>query len=71
MTTEEKIALIENAIEAEDLKIDTVLGDIEVWDSLAKLSIIIMFDQHFNKNIDTPVLSAFKTIGDIVNEMVD
>jgi acyl carrier protein len=69
MTQEEKIRLIENAIEAENLNQDTVLGDIDVWDSLAKLSIIVMFDNEFNKNIEVETLMSFQTVGDILKEM--
>jgi acyl carrier protein len=69
VTEEEKIALIENAIEAENLTADTELGDIDTWDSLARLSILIMFDQKFGKSVEADALASFVTVGDILSEM--
>jgi acyl carrier protein len=69
VTKEEKIALIENAIEAENLTADTALGDIDTWDSLARLSILIMLDHKFGRNVEAETLASFVTVGDIMNEM--
>jgi acyl carrier protein len=69
VTEAEKIAIIENTIETENLTADTALGDIDTWDSLARLSILIMFDQKFGKNVEAEALASFVTVGDILNEM--
>ncbi|MDR3255879.1 MAG: phosphopantetheine-binding protein [Synergistaceae bacterium] len=69
MTLEEKISLIEETIEADKLNADMELKDVDVWDSLGRLSIIIMFDQKFNKNLNAETLAAFKTVRDIADEM--
>lgn len=69
MTEKEKIELIENTIEAENLTADTVLGNIDTWDSIARLSILMMFDQKFSKNVEAETLASFVTVGDIMNEM--
>ena len=45
MTLEEKLSLLAETIEAEsnELSSDTILETLEVWDSLAKLSVLAMF----------------------------
>jgi acyl carrier protein len=69
VTDEKKIELIENTIEAENLTADTALEDIDTWDSLARLSILVMFDNTFGKNVEAETLASFVTVGDIMNEM--
>ena len=69
MTQEEKIAMIEETIEAENLTPDTELNSLDIWDSLARLSIVIMFDKRFNKNITVEQFINFRTVKDIMDEM--
>ena len=69
MTQEEKIAMIAETIEAENLTQDTELSGLDIWDSLARLSIVIMFDKRFNKNITAEQFVNFKTVKDIMAEM--
>ena len=71
MTTEEKIALIEETldVEAGTLTVDTQLADVEEWDSMTKLSVIVMFDDECDKKLTGEMIREFKTIGDIVNAM--
>jgi hypothetical protein len=51
MTNEEKMRLIEEALELEEneLKVDTVLDDIVQYDSMGKLSLIVLCDDEFDK----------------------
>ena len=71
MTTEEKIELLARTIEAVpgSLKSETVLDDLDYWDSLSKLSVLAMFGTHFDRELDLGVLRAFRTVGDILTEM--
>lgn len=39
------------------------------WDSLAALSIIVLVEDHFKKNIDTAVLKNSATLGDLLAQI--
>ena len=70
MTTQEKIALIEDVLELPGkLTVDTVLADLPEYDSMAKLSIIVMFDDELGKKLTGEELRSFKTVGDMVDKM--
>jgi acyl carrier protein len=69
MTQEEKISMIADAIEADSLTPDTELEGLDMWDSLARLSVVIMFDKNFKKNISAEKFLSFKTVKDIMDEM--
>ncbi len=68
MTNQEKINLIEDALEVEinSLTEDTLLSDLPEYDSMAKLSIIILCDEEFGKKLMGEQIRNFKTIGDIL-----
>lgn len=71
MTQEEKIAILEDVIEAESGSIaaDTPLESIGEWDSLAKLSLLAMFYERFERELPIDLLNSFVTAGDILAEM--
>ena len=52
MTNEKKMELIAEIldVDVEDISPETVLADIEEWDSVAALSFIAMMDDEFGKN---------------------
>ncbi|MFN4083105.1 MAG: acyl carrier protein [Bacteroidia bacterium] len=68
MTNEEKIALIEETLEIESgtLKPETELANIDEYDSMAKLSLIVLCDEQFNKKLTGEQIREFKTVGDIL-----
>lgn len=51
MTNQEKIKLLEEIMDLEEstLKEDTLLADIDEWDSISLLSFIAMMDDEFGK----------------------
>ena len=51
----------------EDVTLDTVLSDIEAYDSLAILSIVALADKEYNKTLKASDLSNASTIKDIVD----
>ena len=71
MTKEEKIALLEDMLELEAgaLNENTVLADVAEYDSMAKLSLIVLMDDEFNKKLTGEQIRKFKTIQDILNFM--
>lgn len=71
MTNEEKIALIEDMLEIDGgtLKANTDLSTIEEYDSMAKLSLIVLFDEECGKKLTGEQIRTFKTVGDIMSAM--
>jgi acyl carrier protein len=68
MTDQEKISLIEDTLEIEagSLTLDSELAGIEEYDSMAKLSLIVLCDEEFGKKLTGEQIRAFKTVGDII-----
>lgn len=68
MTEKEKIALLEDMLELEygTLNADMELSSIEEYDSMAKLSLIVLMDDEFNKKLTGEQIRMFKTVGDIL-----
>ena len=68
MTEKEKIALLEDMLELESgtLNSDTELSSIEEYDSMAKLSLIVLMDDEFDKKLTGEQIRMFKTVGDIL-----
>ena len=71
MTVEEKFNLLAEAmdVEPEDINENDILSDMDCWDSMTKLSIIVMFDDEFGKKITSDDIKKFVTVGDILNSM--
>lgn len=71
MTNEEKIALLEDMLELEagTLKPEMELNAIDEYDSMAKLSLIVLFDEECSKKLTGEEIRTFKTIGDILAAM--
>lgn len=69
MTKEQKITLIEETIDLESgsLTSETLLASVPEYDSMAKLSLIVLCDETFNKKLSGEQIRAFKTVGDILN----
>lgn len=67
MTTEEKIELLEELMELDegDLTEDTLLEDVEEWDSLTKLSLMGEVKRKFGKKLAATEVANFKTVKDI------
>jgi acyl carrier protein len=68
MTNEEKIALIEETLDMESgsLSPETELSTLPEYDSMAKLSLIVLCDENFNKKLSGEQIRAFNTVGDIL-----
>lgn len=68
MTNEEKIALLEDMLELEanTLTPETELADLEEYDSMAKLSLIVLMDEECDKKLTGEQIREFKTVDDIM-----
>ena len=71
MTQEEKIALLEDMLEldANTLTPETELSSIEEYDSMAKLSLIVLMDEECGKKLTGEQIREFKTIQNILDFM--
>lgn len=67
MTMEEKISMLEDIMDLDEgtLTLDSVLDDLEEWDSLSKLSLIVAAKQNFGLILKADILQGFKTVNDI------
>lgn len=68
MTQEEKITLLEETLEVDEgtLTMDALLEDIEEYDSMSKLGIIVMMDDEFGVKMTGDMFKELKTVGDII-----
>ena len=71
MTQEEKIALLEDMLELDGgtLKPETKLACIDEYDSMAKLSLIVLMDDEFSKKLTGEQIREFNTVQDILDFM--
>ena len=71
MTNEEKIAMLEEVLELDGgtLKPDMELNEIAEYDSMAKLSLIVLMDDEFDKKLTGEQIREFKTVKDILDFM--
>lgn len=71
MSEREKLALLEDMFELDegDLSADTVLEDLDEWDSMSRLSLIVLMNDEFNKKLSSDEIMTFNTIGDILAYM--
>ena len=72
MTDREKLALLEDMLELDegDLTLETVLDDVDEYDSMAKLSLIVLMEDEFDVKLSGDVIKGFETVGDILKLMV-
>lgn len=71
MDTQEKIALIEDTLDLDGgtLTPETVLAEIDEYDSMAKLSLIVMADDEFDITLTSDVIKGFVTVDDILKAL--
>lgn len=71
MELSEKLALLEDILDVDSgsLSCDQSLDDIDEWDSLSALSVVVMIKDEFNIKLTGAQVRAFKTIQDIIDVM--
>ena len=71
MTEREKLALLEDMLELEEgeLTPEMKLEDVEEFDSMARLSLVVLFDDEFSKKLAGKDIDRFQTVGDILVAM--
>lgn len=68
MDLKEKLALIEEVLDVEAgiLTPETLLTDVEEWDSIAALSLIVMLDEKFEKTVSGAQIKGLASVSDIL-----
>lgn len=68
MSEKEKISMLEETLGMDEgsLNPDIVLADLDEYDSMAKLALIVMFDDEFEKKMTGTIIKGFKTVSDIM-----
>lgn len=68
MTDKKKIELLEDLmdLEAGTLTPDTVLADLDEWDSIALISFIALMDDEFGKVVRGSAVKEQKTVSDLM-----
>lgn len=71
MDTTKKLALLEEVMELDEgtLAPEMKLGEIEEYDSMAKLSLIVLMNDEFGKKITVKEINKFATVQDILDFM--
>jgi acyl carrier protein len=69
MTEKEILNQIEDVLDVSEnsLSLEMELASISEYDSMAKLSLIVLSDDEFDKKLTAEQINDFKTVGDIVN----
>lgn len=73
MTLQEKIEFIEEIMDVDEgsLTEDTILEEVEEWDSLSTLTLTVKMKQDYDMNLTTDTIKEFVTVGDICNYIPD
>ena len=71
MTDKEKMTLLEEMFEVDEgtLKPETELNSLENWDSMMKLSLIVLVDEECGKTLKSDDMKKFVTLRDIMDYM--
>lgn len=71
MTNEEKIVILEELMEVDEgtLTPETLLSNIEEWDSVSFLSFMAMMDEKFGKTVIGSEIKTKETVGDLMAMM--
>ena len=56
-------------MDSEDLQPDIFLDELEEWDSMAKLGIVVMFEDECGKKISREEIFGFQYVSDILKLM--
>ena len=71
MSNQEKMALLEDMFEVDEgtLAPEMELSEIDNWDSMMKLTLIVLMDEECGKTLKSDDIKKFNTIQDILDFM--
>lgn len=71
MDEKKKLELLEEAMEMDEgtLRANMCLADVEEYTSMAKLSLIVLMSDEFDKKLTNDQIKKFKSVQDILDYM--
>ena len=71
MELEKKVELLADLfeVEPEEIVAEQVLDEFDAWDSMSKLSLIVLMDDECGKKLTGEEIFKFKTVQDILDFM--
>lgn len=67
MTKEELLEQMQDVLQTDvELKEDTVLGDLDEWDSLSMMATMAFMDKHFGVKLGIKEFKSMQTMSDII-----
>ena len=71
MNLQEKLTVIEEVLDVEkgSLTPETLLAEVDEWDSIAALSLVVMLDEKFEKTVSGVQIKALASVNDILDYM--
>jgi acyl carrier protein len=69
ITVEKLVAIIKEALELEHVELDDFLDSYDTWDSLGRLSLIALIDEHFDIQISDKEFNEFESVNDVFNSL--
>ena len=68
MSKEEFLVQMQDVLQTDaELKMDTVLGELDEWDSLSMMATMAFLDKNFGVKLKIADIKAFASVGDIAN----
>lgn len=70
---EKKLALIADAVDADEelIKPETILAELEEWDSMAVIAVISMLDKKYKIQLRADQIKSLKTVNDVLGYMIE
>jgi acyl carrier protein len=63
------IEIVKEALDLDNASINDEFESYDTWDSLGKLSLIALIDEHFSIQISDKEFNEFKTVEDLYNSL--
>ena len=64
------IEIVKEALDLDNASINDEFESYDTWDSLVKLSLIALIDEHFSIQISDKEFNEFKTVEDLYNSLL-
>ena len=70
ITVEKLMTIVKEALELQHVELNDFLDSYDSWDSLGRLSLIALIDEHFDVQISDKEFNEFETVSDVLNSLL-